>query len=303
MNKEKKYSGVIIPAVTPLTASHSLDHVAVEKMFDHFHNSNVYPFILGTTGEASSLSLSIKNEFLQLAGRLKKKSDVLYAGISSNAFVESVELAKRSFDHGVDVVVATIPSYYSLTETAMLQYFEQLAEAVNGPLMIYNIPATTHMSVPLDVIDRLSFHPNVVGTKDSERNESRLSMSLELWKNRSDFSHLLGWAAKSAEALLSGSDGLVPSTGNIQAQLYADLYLAARQDDQLKAYSLQKISDELGNIYQSGRTLGESIWALKVLMQQLGLCGSHVMPPIYEGSDETEEKLKSAFDKILKTVR
>ena len=303
MMNEKKYSGVIIPAVTPLTERHTLDHVAVEKMFDHFHNSSVHPFILGTTGEAASLPLAIKNEFLQVAGKLKKNGEMLYSGISYNAFVESVELAKRSFDHGVDVVVATIPSYYSLSETAMLQYFEQLAEAIKGPLMIYNIPATTHMSIPLNIIDRLSFHPNVVGMKDSERSEARLSMSLKLWKNRNEFSHLLGWAAKSAEALFDGSDGLVPSTGNVQPQLYTDLYLAARNGDQLRALSLQKISDELGNIYQSGRTLGESLWALKVLMKQVGLCDSHVMPPIYEGSSEEEEKLLLAFDKLMKTVR
>ena len=301
--KEKKYSGVIIPAVTPLTAKHSLDHGAVEKIFDHFHNSSVHPFILGTTGEAASLPLSMKNEFLQLAGKLKKKGYLLYAGISANAFVESVELARRSFDHGVDVVVATIPSYYSLTETAMLRYFEELAEAVKGPLMIYNIPATTHMSIPLNVIDHLSYHSNVVGTKDSERNESRLTMSIELWKERDDFSHLLGWAAKSADALLAGSDGLVPSTGNVQPQLYADLYAAARRKDRLKTFSLQKISDDLGNIYQAGRTLGESLWALKVLMKQTGLCEMNVMPPIYEGTADEEEKLLSAFDKILKTVR
>jgi 4-hydroxy-tetrahydrodipicolinate synthase len=128
-------------------------------------------------------------------------------------------------------------------------------------------------------------------------------MSIDLWKVRKDFSHLLGWAAKSAEALLAGSDGLVPSTGNVQPQLYADLYAASKNNDEVKAFSLQKISDELGNIYQSGRTLGESLWALKVLMKQAGLCETNVMPPIYEGDTDAGEKLSLAFDKILKSVR
>ena len=301
MTKEKKYSGVVIPAVTPLNEKHSLDHGAVENIFEHFHKSGVHPFILGTTGEAASLPLSMKHEFLQLAGKLNKNDNMLYVGISGNSLAESVELARRSFDCGAHVVVATIPSYYTLDETAMLKYFEQLAEAVNGPLMIYNIPATTHMSIPLNVIDQLSYHENIVGSKDSERNESRLTVSLELWKERRDFSHFIGWATKSADALLAGSDGIVPSTGNIQPQLYADLYAAARSNDQLKLFSLQKISDELGSIYQSGRTLGESLWALKVLMKKLDLCQSYVMPPIYQG--EGEEKLLSAFERILKTVR
>jgi 4-hydroxy-tetrahydrodipicolinate synthase len=200
-------------------------------------------------------------------------------------------LAKCSFDNGADVVVATLPSYYALAETGMLKYIEQLAEAVNGPLMVYNIPSTTHMSIPLAVVDQLSHHPNIVGLKDSERSEERLKQSIELWKDRKDFSHLLGWAAKSADALLMGSDGLVPSTGNFEAKLYVDLFKAAREGDSNKAYELQKLSDVLGNLYQQGRTLGESLWALKFLMKEIGLCEPNVMPPIYPQSKEEETKL------------
>jgi dihydrodipicolinate synthase/N-acetylneuraminate lyase len=299
MKTEKKYSGVVIPAVTPLTADLKLDHGAVGRMFEYFHNNSVHPFILGTTGEGASIPFAMKKEFIGLAGKLKKQEDVLYASISSNAFEESIDLAKCSFDNRVDVVVATLPSYYALTETAMLKYLEQLAENVAGPLMIYNIPSTTHMSIPLTVIDQLSHHPNIVGLKDSERNEERLKQSIELWKDRKDFSHLLGWAAKSADAVLMGSDGLVPSTGNFEAKLYADLYKAAREGDSNKAHELQKLSDALGNLYQQGRTLGESLWALKVLMKEIGLCEPNVMPPVYPQSKEEETKLIKGLKEIL----
>ena len=102
--------------------------------------------------------------------------------------MESIALAKHAFDSGADVVVATLPSYYALTEDAMLRYFDQLANAVGGPMMIYNIPATTHMSIPLKIIDQLSHHHNLVGVKDSERNEERLDESIQLWSDREDFS-------------------------------------------------------------------------------------------------------------------
>jgi 4-hydroxy-tetrahydrodipicolinate synthase len=299
MKIEKKYSGVVIPAVTPLTADLKLDHGAVARLFEFFHGNNVHPFILGTTGEGASIPLSMKKEFIALAGKLKLQDDVLYVSISSNAFEESVDLAKCSFDNGADVVVATLPSYYALTETAILKYLEQLADKVNGPLMIYNIPSTTHMSIPLAVIDQLSHHTNIVGLKDSERSEERLKQSIELWKERKDFSHLLGWAAKSADALLMGSDGLVPSTGNFEAKLYADLFKAAREGDNNKAFELQKLSDVLGNLYQQGRTLGESLWAFKVLMKEIGLCEPNVMPPVYPQSKEEETKLINGLKQIL----
>jgi 4-hydroxy-tetrahydrodipicolinate synthase len=299
MKTAKKFNGIVIPAVTPLTADFKLDHGGVVRVLEFFHNNSVHPFILGTTGEGASISPSMKKEFLQLTGKLKKQGDVLYGSISGNALEESIDLAKYSFDNGVDVVVATLPSYYALTETAMLKYLEQLAENVNGPLMIYNIPSTTHMSIPLAVIDELSHHENIVGIKDSERSEERLKQSIELWRDRKDFSHFLGWAAKSADALLMGSDGLVPSTGNFEPKLYADLFKAARENDKDKAYVLQKLSDALGNLYQQGRTLGESLWALKVLMKEMGLCEPNVMPPIYGQSQEEESKLRKSFKQIL----
>ena len=201
---KKKYSGIVIPAVTPLTAEHQLDHAAAERIFSNFYQHEVMPFILGTTGESSSLPVYIKEEYLKLAVKLKKPGSILYAGISSNCLEESIDLAKKSFDAGVDVVATTLPSYYALSEYQMKKYFEQLAAAINGPMIIYNIPATTHMSIPLPVIDELSHHDNIVGSKDSERSEQRLLESISLWKDREDFSHFVGWAAKSAEALLNG---------------------------------------------------------------------------------------------------
>src|SRR5687767_5551372 len=110
----KTYKGIVIPVVTPVTNEHRLDGTSVKKIFDHFYRHEAEPFILGTTGEASSLPFSLKTEFLQLAGKIKKADTRLYAGISSNVMAESVSLARHAFDAGADVVVATLPSYYTL---------------------------------------------------------------------------------------------------------------------------------------------------------------------------------------------
>jgi 4-hydroxy-tetrahydrodipicolinate synthase len=280
MKKTKKYQGVVVPTVTPLRADHRLDHEGVAALFHRLHRYKAQPFILGTTGESASLPLDLKKEFIQLAGRLKQPDQLLYSGISGNCLAESVELAQRCFDAGIDVVAATLPSYYALSESQMKRYFEQLADRVPGPLILYNIPATTHMSIPLSVIEELSYHEKVVGTKDSERSETRLAGSLALWADREDFSYFLGWAAQSAEALFRGCDGLIPSTGNLYPGLYWEMMRVVQAGDRASAQQLQLLSDRLGNLYQAGRTLGESLWALKVLLQEAGICQSHVMPPL-----------------------
>jgi 4-hydroxy-tetrahydrodipicolinate synthase len=293
--KKKKYSGVIIPAITPLTPDHKLDEAAVVKIFQYFYKHNCLPFILGTTGESSSLPLSAKEAYVKAAVKNKKPGTLLYAGIASNVVSESIEFAKFCADNGIDAVAANLPSYYALTENQIKKHYELLANACPLPLVIYNIPATTHMSIPLALIDELSHHPNVVATKDSERSEERLKQSLELWKNREDFSHFLGWAAKSAEALINGSDGLIPSTGNLIPEVYSEMLEAVESGDHQKAFEMQKLSDVYGAIYQSEKTLGESLWALKVLMREKGLCEAVVMPPLQSLNNDEENRIKKSF--------
>jgi len=302
MKKTKKFYGVIIPAVTPLTTDHKLDKAAVKKIFDSFYKYSVSPFILGTTGESASLPTELKTEYIKEAGKNKKAGTVLYAGISSNVLSESVEFAKLSADNGVDAVAATLPYYFPLTESQIKKHFEYLANNSALPLIIYNIPATIHMSIPLPVIEELSHHPNVIATKDSERNEERLKQSLELWKDRDDFGHFLGWSAKSVEALINGSDGLIPSTGNIIPEIYSEMLESVESGDHQKAYEMQKLSDMYGSIYQSGRTLGETLSALKLLMKEKGLCEAIVMPPLQSLDEQEENKLKKAFYDLKEKV-
>jgi dihydrodipicolinate synthase/N-acetylneuraminate lyase len=299
MDNNKKYKGIIVPAVTPLTANFTIDEMAVEKIFNNFYAHNISPFILGTTGESASLSIQIKKDYLKAAAKNKKANTILYAGISSNVISESIEFAKCCADNGVDVLAATLPSYYALTEGQMKKYFEELANAITLPLIIYNIPTTTHMSIPLALIDELSHHSNIVATKDSERSEERLQQSWALWKDRNDFGHFLGWAAKSAVALIGGSDGLIPSTGNLFPEIYSAMLQAVEESNNEKAYEMQTLSDVYGNLYQSEKLLGESLWALKLLMQEKGLCEAIVMPPLQPMNASEELKLKNAYAQII----
>ena len=302
MKKSKKYSGVIIPAITPLTSNYKLDEGAVEKLFSYYYKYNTLPFILGTTGESSSLPLSLKEAYVKAAVKNKKPGTLLYAGISSNVVNESIEFAKFCADKGVDAVAANLPSYYALTESQVKKHYELLADNCPLPLVIYNIPSTTHMSISLELIDELSHHPNVIATKDSERNEERLKQSLGLWKDREDFSHFLGWSVKSAEALINGSDGLIPSTGNLVPGVYAAMFEGVNTNSYEKAHEMQRLSDIYGSLYQSNKILGESLRALKVLMKEKGLCDSIVMPPLQPLSNDEEIKLVQSMNELKDKV-
>ena len=248
------------------------------------------------------MPLSLKEAYVKAAVKNKKPGTLLYAGISSNVVNESIEFAKFCADNGVDAVAANLPSYYALTESQIRKHYELLADTCPLPLVIYNIPSTTHMSIPLELIDALSYHPNVIATKDSERNEERLKQSLALWKDREDFSHFLGWSVKSADALINGSDGLIPSTGNLVPGVYSQMFEAVEAGNYQKAHEMQKLSDIYGSLYQSNRILGETLWALKVLLKEKGICDSIVMPPLQSQSKDEEVKLIQAMKELKDKV-
>ena len=282
MKKNKRFAGVVVPLVTPLTSSHQLDEDAVEKLMARMTEGGVQSFIMGTTGEAPSLPLPLRLRYIEVAAKQKKYGD-LYIGISSFSLDDSIQLARHAADHGADAVVATLPYFYALTKDQMLSYYQALADKSPLPLILYNIPITTHVSIPLDVIDALSQHPNIAGFKDSEQNDPRLMDALSLWKDREDFSHFMGSAAKSSLALENGSDGIVPSAGNIEPSWYAKLLENAIAGNDAQHY--QRITDELGMVYQQGRTLGDSLWALKEMLSIHGIGDSFMMPPLTKGNE------------------
>ncbi|MHC4637431.1 MAG: dihydrodipicolinate synthase family protein [Planctomycetota bacterium] len=292
MSKTKKYHGSIVPMVTPFTEDGKIDKPAAAKITEFLIENNNSPFVLGTTGEAASVPDSERPAFVETIVKAAAGRTLTYAGIANNCIDTTVELAKKYFDLGIDAVVAHLPSYYPLTEDHMLKYFETLAEALPGPLMVYNITITTHMSIPLDVVDKLSHHPNIVGLKDSERNEERLEQATSMWKERDDFVHLCGCAALSAKALLSGSDGIIPSTGNFVPKMFYDLYEAGAKGDAETANRLQAETNEIAKIYQKDRTLCQSLAALKVIMKNLDLCEDYVLSPLFSIPEEEKELIK-----------
>lgn len=294
--KNCKYRGVVVPMVTPVTENQTLDVAAVERIIEFFAANGVAPLLMGTTGEGNSVSAADGKLFVETAVKAAKGRILIYAGLTGTCFAEQLAQAEAYTKAGADVIVATLPSYYSLTEEQMYVYYKTLADSISGPLMLYNILATTHMSIPVDVIKRLAEHPNIVGLKDSERDLERMKQCVEFSKEREDFTYFCGWAAQSAYSLSIGGDGIVPSTGNYVPEMFAALYEAAVKGDMATAERLQDETNEIAKIYQAGRTLGQSLAALKVMMGTKGLCEPWMLMPLTRLSADEEqaivEKLK-----------
>lgn len=299
LKEQKKYSGIIVPMISPFTNEGRIDETAVEKIIQNFSDNNCETLLFGTTGETASIQQSIKTKFVELAAKKYSGQTKIYTAISDNCFDDAVTNAKTYLDLGVEAVVVLLPGYYPLTADQMLNYYEKFAEGINGSMFIYNIPATTHLSIPLEVIEKLSYHEKIVGVKDSERDMNRLEKSIELWKDRKDFSHFIGWGAQCFNGMWMGSDGIVPSTGNFTTKVYKDMYAAVLNRDKEKGELTQEISMEISGVYQKDKILSQSLPALKVMMNQAGLCGKNVLLPFTRLPQHEEETIQKQTKELI----
>jgi 4-hydroxy-tetrahydrodipicolinate synthase len=280
--RTKMFQGVVVPMATPLKPDLTIDTLAVGRLVGLFAENGIHPLVMGTTGESSSIGAKASLELVRAAVEARGEGQCIYAGLVGNQIEELVERGNAYLELGADAVVATLPSYYILTPDQMYTYYIGMAERLRGPLLMYNIKATTQMSIPLEIVAKLSHHPNIWGLKDSERDFDRMKTCIETYRDREDFSYFCGWGAQSAGSLELGADGIVPSTGNVVPEHYKQLWEAALAGDFATARERQRETDEVALLYQKDRTLGESLAALKVLMHAKGLCNTTMMPPLTE---------------------
>ncbi len=286
--RQSAYKGVVVPMVTPVTPEGLIDENAVECIINSFVKNGVSPLLMGTTGEGNSVSPDQAIVLVKKAVETAQKKVTIYAGLSGCSLRHHIQSANEFHKLGADVIVATLPSYYALTDEQMYNYYKTLADNITAPLMLYNIKATTHMSIPVNVVKRLSTHPNIVGLKDSERDLDRMKECLDIALNSNKFAYFMGWAAQSANSLALGADGIVPSTGNYTPEMFAELYNSAINGYAANAQRLQTETDAIAKIYQEGRTLGESLAALKVMMKTKGLCEPYMLSPLTSLTDDQQ---------------
>lgn len=281
MKSSPKHRGVIVPLVTPVNAAGELDEAAAIRLVDHLAAHGCGMLVLGTTGEVASLPLTLRRSYVELAVRTAAKRTPVFACAASNCVSVSIDSANDYLALGVDAVVGILPNYFKLEPAEMLAYFTLLSRGIRGPLMVYNMPATTGMSIPPDVIETLSQLPNITGLKDSEGTAGRREEVAKRFGGRADFSLFMGIAAHSIPALRLGFDGLVPSSGNLYPERWHRLYQTAGTGDWTTAEKLQQQLDAVGAVFQRNRTLGQSLAALKAGLGLRNLCGPDMVPPLH----------------------
>jgi dihydrodipicolinate synthase/N-acetylneuraminate lyase len=173
-----------------------------------------------------------------------------------------------------------------------------LLDGVLGPFLLYNMPMTTQVSIPLDAVEKLLGHPKLAGIKDSENNPERLEELLQRYGGKKDFSVFIGVGALMEKGLKLGADGIVPSVGNLIPDVCHKLCAAAKKADWAEAENFSTRMNTIAALYQKGRTLNESLSVLKAAMSCRGLCSPHVLLPLHPLTESQMEKLRGEMERL-----
>ncbi len=300
----KPLRGIITPMVTPLSDRDTLDVDGVERLIEHLIDGGVHGiFILGTTGEAPSLSYRVRRELIDLVCRRVGGRLPVLVGVTDTSYVESVELTCHASDAGAQAVVLAPPYYFPAGQPELLEYLENIISELPLPVFLYNMPSHTKLVFEPDTVRAALEWPRVAGIKDSSGQMIYFHKIRALAASRPDFSLLVGPEELMAESVLSGAHGGVNGGSNLFPRLYVDLYDAAVAGDLERIRALHARVMRLGStIYSVGRHSSAFIKGLKCALSCLGVCEDAMAEPFQRFAPAERERIQSHLAELGATA-
>lgn len=291
--------GIVPPMVTPLLQPDTLDVAGLERLVEHMIAGGVHGiFVLGTTGEAPSLSYRLRRELVERTCRLVKGRAPVLVGITDTAMVESIALAEHSADVGASAVVAAPPFYFPAGQPELVHYVERLTARLPLPLMLYNMPMMTKVSFAAQTLSAVRDNPRIAGIKDSSGDLVYFEQVLEIARGRPDWSVLIGPEHLLVDAVARGAQGGVNGGANLFPRLFVQLHDAACRGDTARITALQAKVLELGRIYQVGRHASSIIKGLKCALSLRGICDDGMAEPFQRFDPPEREKVRGLLAEL-----
>ena len=297
---EKILRGIVPPLVTPLLDNNTLDVEGLEKLIEHVIAGGVHGvFILGTTGEAQSISFELRHQMIKETAKILKNRLPLLVGISDTSLVDSITLADLAADSGADAVVSAPPYYYATGQAELAEFYEQLIPQLNLPVYLYNMPTHTKVSFAPSTIRRIAENPKVIGFKDSSAGGGYFQSVMHEMRDRNDFSLFVGPEEMMAESVLMGAHGGVNGGANMFPELYVALYNAAVAKDVDKVRELHaKVMQISASIYTVGSYGSSYLKGVIAALSLLGICNDFLAAPFNKFDEAHKDKIRAAISAL-----
>ena len=272
--------GSLVALITPMLPDGRLDLPTYRKLIDwHIEQGTNGLVVVGTTGESPTVSMEENSELIRIAVEHTAGRVPVIAGAGANSTAEAVELSKGANDVGADAILSVVPYYNRPTQEGMYQHFRTVAEAVDIPVILYNVPGRTVADLQTQTTLRLAQIDNITGIKDATGDISR---GVDLIRQAPEgFSVYSGDDATAAALILLGGKGNISVTANVAPRLVSQLCAAALAGDARRTREINELLSPLNRaLFVEGNPI-----PVKWAMAKLGLTALGYRLPLVELSE------------------
>src|SRR5688572_21830676 len=269
------FSGSIVAIVTPMQADGSVDFGALDRLVDfHVDNGTDGIVAVGTTGESATLDVDEHIEVIRRVVRKTAKRVPVIGGTGANATLEAIHLSKLAKEAGADACLLVTPYYNKPTQEGLYRHYKMIAESVDLPLILYNVPGRTACDMKPETVARLAEIKNIVGLKEASGSMDRNRELLRLLGSR--LTLLSGDDDIAVESTLAGFQGVISVTANVAPRQVREAIAAARDGAMDRARAL---NEPLRPLHRA-LFLESNPIPVKWAMARLGLIGEGIRLPL-----------------------
>ena len=211
--------GSFVALVTPMQANGSLDYTSLESLIEwHIASGTSGIVSVGTTGESATVSVTEHLEIINKTIELVDKRIPVIAGTGANSTQEAIELTKTAASLGADYALIVTPYYNKPNQDGLLQHYTKIADTVDIPQILYNVPSRTACDLRPETVASLATHPNIIGIKEATDDPMRLRELMSITERLEDqkyFSVLSGDDPTFNSFMAEGGDGIISVAANI----------------------------------------------------------------------------------------
>jgi 4-hydroxy-tetrahydrodipicolinate synthase len=283
-------TGSLVAIVTPMKEDGALDLAAFRKLIDwHVAEGTDGIVVVGTTGESPTVDFDEHKELIRIAVQHSKGRIPIIAGTGGNSTAEAIELTESAKKAGATASLSVVPYYNKPTQEGIYRHFRKIAEAVDLPMILYNVPARTVADMQNDTVLRLSEVPGIIGIKDASANIERGTDLIRRMPR--NFAIYSGEDVTSLALILLGGHGVISVTANVAPKLMHQMCAAALVGDVKKA---RDINLKLLMLHQ--RLFVETSPApVKWAMAEMGLIENGLRLPLVPLSEKSKDAVREAL--------
>ncbi len=290
--KNTIFTGAAVAIITPMNADGSINYEKLGELIDfQIENSTDAIVICGTTGEASTMSDEEHLECIRFTVERTAKRVPVIAGTGSNDTKYAVELSKEAEAVGADGLLLVTPYYNKTTQRGLIAHFTAIADAVNIPIILYNIPGRTGMNMEVSTIKKLAEHKNIVAVKEASGN---ISYAAKLIAECGDVIDVYSGNDDMIVPLMSlGAKGVISVLSHVIPKQTHDMVQFCLDNNYAEATKLQIDYLELiNNLFIDVNPI-----PVKEALNMMGMSAGPCRLPLYEMSDDHKDILRASLAK------